>query len=227
LIPGLIVIGVGLLFLLDNFHVIYVRDWWRYWPVVLIAVGLVKLVDSTFIGGRITGGILLGLGAIFLGQNLGFYYVGMHNLWPLFLIGAGLLMLGSRVWSPQWHGPPEGRGAGLASFSTLNEFVIFSGSKRNVTTQDFQGGHLAGIFGGFEVDLRKADMAADSAVLEINTIFGGAEVRIPETWCAVVQGIGIFGGFGDHTVSPDPRAPGVKRLFVRGSAIFGGVGVKN
>jgi len=249
LIPGAMIIGIGVLFLLDNLHILYIRDWWRYWPVALIAGGLVKLVDSTYAGGRVFGGILLGVGAIFLGATLGFFDVSIGELWPLFLIGAGLMMLGKRVWGPHWPGPPQGlwdkgrwekgqrnkgnwdqgrEGEGSASDSTLNEVAIFGGGKRKVTTQDFKGGELTAIFGGFEIDLRYAGMTGDSAVLEINAIFGGAEVRIPDTWTAVVQGMGIFGGYGDESTAPNPAAnPQVKRLFLKGTAVFGGVQVKN
>jgi hypothetical protein len=250
LIPGAIIIGIGVLFLLDNFHIVYVRDWWRFWPVALIAVGLVKLVDSTYAGGRVFGGVLLGVGAIFLGGTLGFYDVTMHELWPLFLIGLGLMMLGNRIWGPlHLPGPGQGRwdrgrwdkgswdkgqwdkgreAQASASDSTLNEVAIFGGGKRKVTSQDFRGGELTAIFGGFEIDLRNAGMTGDSAVLEINAIFGGAEVRIPETWTAVVQGVGIFGGYGDETTAPNPAAnPQIKRLFLKGAAVFGGVSIKN
>jgi hypothetical protein len=244
LIPGVIVIAIGILFLLDNFHIIYVRDWWRFWPVALIAAGLVKLVDSAYGSGRVVGGITLAIGVVLLGNNLGFYDVTMRELWPIFLIGAGLAMLGNRVWGPHWSGPAAGLGQqgrwnkgqwdkgraaeASASYSTLNEVAIFGGGKRKVTTQDFQGGELTAIFGGFEIDLRNAGMTGDSAVLEINAIFGGAEVRIPYSWTAVVQGVGIFGGYGDETAPPDPSVnPQAKRLFVKGVAVFGGVGVKN
>jgi hypothetical protein len=247
LIPGAIIIGIGVLFLLNNLHIVFIRDLWRFWPVALIAAGLVKLVDSTYGGGRLFGGILLAVGAIFLGGNLGFYDVTMRELWPLFLIGAGLIMLGNRVWGPDWHGsrrfggwpgptpgpwdkgPDKGREAEAdASGSILNEAAIFGGGKRKVTSQDFKGGELTAIFGGFEIDLRNAGMAGDSAVLEVNAIFGGAEIRIPDTWTAVVQGMGIFGGYGDDTRAPNPAAnPQIKRLFVKGTAVFGGVSVKN
>jgi len=37
----------------------------------------------------------------------------------------------------------------------------------------------------------------------------------------------IFGGFSNKTVQPSVDAPGVKRLYIKGSAVFGGVEVKN
>jgi hypothetical protein len=265
LIPGVIVIGIGVLFLLDNFHVVYVRDWWRYWPVALIAVGLVKLVDSNYGSGRVVGGVALAAGAILLGDNLGLIDVTIDQLWPLILIGIGLAMLGHRIWGPLWVGPRYRRwdrrlwakhgldpdsvkqsiedrvknrwGAGWShsdqnpdepSGSSLNEVAIFGGGKRKVTAQDFRGGELTAIFGGFEVDLRHAGMTTDSAVLEVNTVFGGAEIRIPYSWTAVVQGVGIFGGYGDETEPPEPATnPKSKKLVIRGAAVFGGVSVKN
>ncbi|HXB72958.1 MAG TPA: DUF5668 domain-containing protein [Candidatus Acidoferrales bacterium] len=265
LIPGVIVIGIGILFLLDNFHVVYVRDWWRYWPVALIAVGLVKLVDSNFGSGRVVGGIMMGAGAILLANNLGLIDATIDQLWPLILIAIGLAMLGQRIWGPLWVGPryrrwdrrlwgkhglaPEalkqsiedkvkhrwsagwshpGDDAGEPSGFRLNEVAIFGGGKRKVTAQDFKGGELTAIFGGFEVDLRQAGMIADSAILEVNTVFGGAEIKIPYSWTAVVQGVGIFGGYGDETEPPEPAtSPKSKKLFIRGAAVFGGVSVKN
>ncbi len=52
-------------------------------------------------------------------------------------------------------------------------------------------------------------------------------MTVPETWTVVVRGTGIFGGFSDETVPPvrgDVKSPS---LLVTGSAVFGGVTVKN
>jgi hypothetical protein len=70
-------------------------------------------------------------------------------------------------------------------------------------------------------------MTGDSATLKISAVFSGVEIRIPETWSAVVEGTGVFGAFADNTTQPDPQTPGLKRLFVKGDAVFGGVDVKN
>jgi len=152
-------------------------------------------------------------------------------MWPLILIGLGLLMLFQRahLHARLANGPVTltFRANTASNANTVKIDAIFSGGKRVMNTQDFQGGEIATIFGGIELDLRQAGMTAESAVLEINAIFGGVEIRIPQAWSAVVEGVGIFGGFGDNTLQPDPRAPGVKRLIVRGAAVFGGVDVKN
>ncbi len=97
------------------------------------------------------------------------------------LIGAGLLMLWSRLAPPQ---------AGIPNIPTeghegvLNEYAIFGGVDRKVTTDDFRGGHVSAMFGGVDIDLRQAGMRGDSAVIDVNSLFGGVEFKIPPNWIA-------------------------------------------
>jgi hypothetical protein len=226
-VPGLVLVAVGALFFLNNLHIFHVRDWLRFWPAVLIAIGIVKLVDSTYSGGRVFGGILVGFGGLYLARTLGYIDIGMGEIWPLFLVGLGLLLLVQRT--GEWHVQfPDPSGTPVAGSGALKIDAVFSGRKRVVTSQDFPGGEVTAVFGGVELDLRQAGMAGDSALLEINAIFGGVELKIPRNWSVVMQGVGIFGGFSDSSFQPEPaQGPGVKQLIVKGSATFGGVEVKN
>ena len=224
LIPAIIVIGIGVLFLLNNLNILYFSEWVRYWPVILIAIGLVKLVDADTPGGHAGGAILVGLGGIFLVQSLGYWNVALHDLWPLILIGAGLLMLFNRE---SWRGSISYRAPRIHAYGGMREGAVFGGGKRKINTQDFTGGHIDAVFSGYEIDLRGANMAADSATLKIGSVFSGVEIRIPETWSVVIQGDGVFGTITDKTVQPNPQTPGLKRLFIKGAAVFGSVEVKN
>jgi hypothetical protein len=222
LIPAVIVIGIGVLFLLNNLNILYFHEWARYWPVILIAAGLVKLVDADSPGGHVGGAILVALGGIFLGQTLGYLSVRLHDLWPLILIGAGLTMLFNRG---SWHGISQGPRAPV--HGRMREASVFGGGKRQINTQDFTGGHIDAVFSGYEIDLRGATMTADSAILKVSAVFSGVEIRVPETWSVVMEGHGVFGAFVDNTTQPNPQIPGLKRLFIKGAAVFGGVDVKN
>jgi len=116
---------------------------------------------------------------------------------------------------------------GPAAPGYCNMFSVFGGSNRKVSG-DFKGASMTAVFGGGGLDLRNATMPTDSALVMINAIFGGFEIRAPETWLVEVQVTGIFGGHEDKTHQPDPRlVPNPKRLIVRGATIFGGLGVKN
>jgi hypothetical protein len=97
-----------------------------------------------------------------------------------------------------------------------------------VNSQDFRAADVSAMFGGIELDLRKAAIAAEFATVDVSAMFGGIEIRVPETWTVESKGVGILGGFADETRPPAPD-PAVKpqRLVVTGTAIFGGVAIKN
>jgi predicted membrane protein len=220
-IPALAVIAVGVLFLLNNLNIFFLHDIWRFWPVALLAVGLAKLVDSQSDGDRTGGIVLVIVGAIFLAKNLGFLYLSWRDFWPLILIGAGVLMLWNRLYTPSRPlsgGSPEG---------VLNVHAVFGGVERKVTSDDFRGGHVSAMFGGIELNLRKAGIRGESAIVDISVVFGGVEIKVPTNWIVVLEGSSMFGGFSDKSAQPAPDMPGIKRLFVRGSAVFGGVDIKN
>jgi hypothetical protein len=224
IIPALIVIGIGVVFLLNNLNIFYMHDIWRFWPVILIAAGLAKMVDSPYNNGRLVGGVLIGVGGLFLADTLGFLNLSWREFWPLVLIGAGLLMLWTRL-APPPAGVPNIPASGHEG--ALNDCAIFGGVERKVTTDDFRGGHVSAMFGGVEVDLRRAGIRGDSAVIDVSAMFGGVEFKIPQNWAVVASVAAIFGGFSNKTVQPSVDTPGVKRLYIKGSAVFGGVEVKN
>src|SRR5437899_677234 len=86
LVPAIVLIAVGAIFLLNNLHLVYAQEIFRYWPAILIAVGMVKLVDSSDSSGRVGGGVLVTLGAFFMARNLGYLDVSLWEMWPLILI---------------------------------------------------------------------------------------------------------------------------------------------
>ncbi|MGA2037692.1 MAG: DUF5668 domain-containing protein [Bryobacteraceae bacterium] len=223
-IPALILIAVGAIFFLNNLNIIRFHDIFEYWPVALIAWGIFKTVDQPDAKDKVVGGILIGIGGVLLSINLGILHMGWGDLWPLILIAVGVLMLTDRLagTGTDW-GAMFNRRA-----NKLNESAVFWGGKRVITDSDFQGGKIECVFGGFDIDLRGATMLGDSAVLKVDAVFGGAEIKVPTDWEVVMKGSGVFGGFVDETKHPDRRLnPNPKRLIVKGGAVFGGVGIKN
>ena len=107
-------------------------------------------------------------------------------------------------------------------------WAIFSGFKRRIDAQDFKGGDIVAVFGGVNIDLRHAAIAGDRAVIEINALFGGIDIRVPETWSVVMKGVGIFGAFEDKTIHPKPD-PNVKapELVITGTGVFAGIKADN
>jgi hypothetical protein len=170
-------------------------------------------------------------------------------LWPGVLIMIGLGMLARSMDRHNGEGYPPGasgayakslgediknrimsdiggRSGAAASPNHLSEWAIFGGGRRRNDSQDFQGGEAFAMFGGIELDLRKAASTREEIVIDVNAIFGGIEVRVPENWSVTVRGAGIFGGYEDKTfrAALDPKQP---HLTVNGVAVFGGVTIQN
>jgi hypothetical protein len=80
--------------------------------------------------------------------------------------------------------------------------------------------------GGVHLVRRAAGTKKDEIIIEMNGVFGGVELMVPDTWDVTVRGEAIFGGFEDKTIRRrDPQAGKRPHLVITGSAVFGGVTV--
>src|SRR5215471_15393594 len=150
LIPGLIVAGLGVLFLLNNLHIFPIYNVWRFWPVILIAIGATKLIDSPHTNEKTGGAVMVVVGSLFLASNLGALPWSVWEFWPLILIGAGVMMLLNRTQLLSSTGFRSGsRPPGLRA----DAVAIFGGFKRRVTGEDYHGAKYVAVFGGGEIDL--------------------------------------------------------------------------
>jgi hypothetical protein len=140
-----------------------------------------------------------------------------------------------RAIGPAYSGAPRNSwwdylrsGGSDASSSEFNHVAVFSGFKRRTTSKNFKGGKILAICGGFQIDLRQADIEGDSAAIEAISFMGGGEIKVPYSWDVSMEGIGFMGGYVDETdQSPPPPGTPRKQLIVKGAAVMGGVVVKN
>jgi predicted membrane protein len=223
IVLGVLVIVMGLLFLLDNLDLIEIRRVISFWPAVFIIAGIVKLCDTQTRGGQLAGGGLVGLGIVLTLDRLGIIDFDIRTLWPLFLIGAGGVLLykafdARRATAGGSLKDDPGPGSDVVQVA-----AILGGFVRRVTTQNFRGGEITAIMGGCEIDLRSASIQ-EEAVINVFAFWGGVTLKCPPDWTVVLQGTPIMGGFEEKTVAP-PH--GHKRLVIRGYAIMGGVEVRN
>lgn len=105
--------------------------------------------------------------------------------------------------------------------------AIFGGIKQRVTVKNFRGGRLTALCGGFEIDLTRADIDGQMAVIDASALMGGGEIRVPPGWVIEIQGIAILGGYTDETHQEIADPATAKRLIVKGIAALGGVVIKN
>lgn len=220
---SVILISVGLLILLDNFNVFYLGDIWSYWPLALIAIGVVKLVGSNY-KDLFSSGILILIGTVFLLDEMNIFYIDdIFELWPLILIFIG----GRIIYNLYYHGgDPSARAEGVAE-DRVDGVAIFGGREMRVDSDTFKGGNLTVMFGGSEIYLGNSRPAAPRAVLDVFVMFGGVEIYVPSNWRVVQKAVPLFGGFTDSRRAIDTTAdPSENVLVINGFVLFGGVEVK-
>lgn len=209
---GALIVVVGALLLLDASDVLdagnIISDWW---PVVIIAAGLIALAANP--RHWVVAGLIVLVGVAFLLATLDIADIGSIVV-PLVIIVVGLLVIFGR-----------GLGRETEVGDTVRSFNVFSGSEMASHSDNFQGGSVSAVFGGGELDLRDANPAPE-ARLDVFTAFGGLEIKVPQGWQVDISGMPIFGGF-DNVTAKEQLGPGAPRLAVNATVLFGGLEIKH
>jgi predicted membrane protein len=218
---GLILIVVGGLFLLDRFGGFdfgYMIS--TYWPAILIILGLSILVSSGF-RRPFAGLFFILLGVFFLLHQLDILRYDIWDyVWPAAIIILGFWIL---VRPAMRH--RSGEKFPEVRDNDIDIVAAFSGIKRRVESEAFRGGRAVAMFGGAELDLTGATLADGKATVELTAIFGSVDVRVPKEWRVVLDAVPILGGVDDKRRAV-PAAEAKATLFIKATAIFGGVTIK-
>jgi predicted membrane protein len=221
LVLGLGIMAIGILFLLGNLNFLDPHEYIRLWPALLIVIGISYLIQSQNSSGRIWGIILTFVGSGLLLDRLYFINFNIWDYWPLILVVIGIMMIVKSFFIRRGITPP------FAEVKDANDYIkavaVMSGFKRKNNSQDFRGGELTAVMGGLEIDLRDASIKSE-AIIDIFAMMGGVEMRVPEDWFIIIEGFPFMGGFEDKTRPPKETS---KRLIIKGTAIMGGVEIKN
>lgn len=217
LIVGLGILAFGVLWTLDNLDILEAEQYVEWWPAVLIAVGLVRLLDP--MSGKAGSVILIAIGSVLLLDSLDYLDVDLFDLIPVIiaLVGAKL------IWDT-FRRREAARSGERDPNSTVRPFAMWAGVKRQITSKEFRGGEATAIMGGVELDLREATIKDGQAVIDVFALMGGIELRVPENWTIVPQAFPIMGAVEDKTRLPKEPGP---QLLIKGMVIMGGVEVKN
>jgi hypothetical protein len=228
---GAVIIAVGVMLLLRNMDIIQFHSLWDYLPLVLVFVGAVKLIEAQGRPvGSVFGVIPIGVGGFWFANNMGWLRIDERLVGPIIVMVVGAVFLMRAIERQRYVASPQEGSASAGSVddhSVLHDWALFGGVKRNVTSRAFYGGELIAMFGGVQVDLRRATLGREEVVIDANAMFGGIEIHVPPSWTVIVKGNGIFGGYEDKTLPPSNPQDKPQRLVVSGVAIFGGVVVQN
>ncbi len=212
---GALLVALGVLWLLDVAGMVRAGAVIvRWWPLALIVLGLLAIINER----RLVPGpvvvLLVGVALLlseFTRDGLG------QLLWPILAVVIGGWLLLDRV---------RRRVVRSSSGEHQDVIALLGGSRVSNRSSSFAHADVSALLGGATLDLRDAT-PAPGAVVDALAVFGGVEVIVPRDWRIELSGFPIFGGFHDKTTGQRNGADDAPVLRVVGVAIFGGVEVKN
>lgn len=249
LIPGAIVLILGVGFLLGNFGLLRFPVW-NLWPLFLVVIGVAKILQGTM-PGLIWGAAFSVYGGGLLLDSFGHLPFQGWRLWPVFVVAVGFQLMWAasgqrgRQHAKQWKGdagawqesskqsigeeshPPSVPAGPYVAEEWMHVAAVFHEEKRRVLSSSIAHVEALAVFGSCQLDLRSMGVPDHPVSIDANAVFGGIEIFIPSTWDVVIKGAGIFGAYQDETLAPVVSAAERGRLVVRGVSVFGGVSVKN
>ena len=104
-------------------------------------------------------------------------------------------------------------------------FVAIMGGSRRLGRRRMSGRlNVIAVFGGDDIDLRRAEIDGGELVINVFCLFGGPDIFVPDTVDVELSGPAIFGGNDEHGSTRAPR-PGAPVIRIRSFALFGGTDV--
>jgi hypothetical protein len=207
---GLVLVAVGVILTLDSTGVFGTASPGRWWPLLLVGVGIVKVRQPREDGQRAVGVAFLLLGSVLQLMSV----VATCCSWPLLMVAFGAFLI--------WRGLElPAAGAAVSEDPFLSEMALMGYVKRSHNSLDFRGGSVTAVMGGVELDLRKAVLAGGTAHVDVVAFWGGIEIKVPAGWTVDARVVPMMGAFETKLEAPATAAG--PRLVLRGYAIMGAV----
>jgi hypothetical protein len=212
LVWGCAILAAGIIGWLDHTGQLHASDYFEWWPLVLIAMGLAHLPQRQWVSAI----VMCGLGILFLPELPFLPHIRVSmilGVWPLLISAGGVTLIRQAL----------GPAANARRDNSFHSVAVMGGVGRGVASSDFAGGDAVAVMGGCEINLANAKIESE-AVIDVLAFWGGIEIHVPRGWRIENHVLAILGGVVDKT---DGNAPaGAPTLIIRGSAIMGGVEIR-
>lgn len=217
---GIVLIAIGVIWGLDVLNIIdFTLFFDGWWTLFIIVPSLIDL----FTGREKTGsfiGLVIGVVLFLACQD----FVSFKIIWKL-LIPFIIVVLGVRLIFRDTFRKKE-----LAVFKQVHESgsykeysAVFSDQNLDFNNEPFEGAKLTAVFGGIKCDLRKAVLSND-AYVEIESIFGGVDLLLPDNVNVKITSDSVFGGVTNKKASANKE--NLPTVYVKAACIFGGADIK-
>lgn len=189
------------------------------WPFFFLIIGVFIAINTNK---KLLGGILSGLGVIFLIPRI-FPSVDYNGtiVFAILFIAFGLYIILNR------H-EKEKVGFDQERKDYIDDVAIFGGGNKVITSDNFKGGNITAVFGGSEINFKGCKLAEGTNVIDVLCVFGGTTLIVPQDWNIVLNITPIFGGFSNKLIKDPNATPDQnKTLIIKGLVVFGGGEIKS
>ena len=215
---GILIICFAVVILLQNLDIAPYINMWVFWPVFLIVIGLSQILRPGEARQTLSGSIFVIIGGLFLLNNMNIIDFGFRELWPFLLLLIGFAILRQAMFGSKFKDSEN---------DFINLTFILGGGDHKFNSKMLKGGKVSAIMGGGKIDLTDADIEEDEVSFDVFAFWGGVEIVVPRNWQVNMRAMPILGG-AENKTDPDPQGDKpVKHFIVRGTAIMGGMEIKN
>lgn len=218
---GILLVAIGALWCLDivgvlNFTLFF--DGW--WTLIIIVPSFIDLITERDKTGSIIG-LAIGVLLLLACQNIIDFGMILKLAVPIILVTVGINIIVKSIFGRRAREKArilkKEKPEGFKSYC-----AVFSGAEPNLDDTVFEGCDATAIFGGVDIDLRRAHINED-VYIEVCCVFGGVDIKLPEGVNVRVSATGMFGGVSDkHGARNSDTAATV---YVSGVNIFGGTDI--
>ena len=198
---------------------VFFDGWWTLFIIVPSAVSFITEKD------KLSSLMFLAIGIIFLlaAQNVFSYDVAWKVALAVFLVAVGLGIIFKSVFHSNSDKELEKKIREFDNDKVMDsQSAIFSGSERVYNDETFAGTNLLAVFGGVDLDLRKAKFTKDT-VIRAFCLFGGIDLKVPEGAQVKIRSRFIFGGASDERKGSTGK--GKYMIYLDAVGGFGGINI--
>lgn len=232
IIWGIVIAALGVIFGgnalgLFNFNVFF-DGWWTLFIIVPSAVALITEKEKLANLGFLAAGVILLLAA----QDVFSWDTAWKVILAMFLVVAGITIIVKSVVKGANDKEVEKKVREAGDDKLMDSVIaVFSGSERKYDGEVFGGANLVAVFGGVDLDLRKAKFTKDT-VIKAFCMFGGVDIKVPDDVQIKTKSGFIFGGIGDDRKKAKAvKAAGTEKgkytIYIDAVGGFGGVGIND
>lgn len=218
LIWGVVLIVIGIIIGINSLGIadinIFFDGWWTLFVIIPSLVDIIK--QPAKVGNYIW--LIIGIAFLLSAQGIISFKLVGKLIFPLILVGIGLsLLLKDKLGAKVKQKIKE-----LNQDSLEEYYATFSGQEISPKGEGFKGASLNAIFGGIDLNLTETQINSDT-VINVTSVFGGVDIKVPSNVNVEVQSTSIFGGVDNKIKKHTENLP---TIYVKAFCLFGGADIK-